>query len=133
MQVGLARWVSDWSGVHLIEKDHLIIMERQSEIATRSEPEKQLVAERRAGTDQRMYEAEPSGEQLALFVRRIRRVMRDERGRHLLGVAIGEGHFTAYPDVVRVLAWIEQMTGCKPQPEGGQKPSLRRARTPEAT
>jgi hypothetical protein len=48
---------------------------------------------------------------LALFVRRIRRVMRDEKGRHLLGIAIGEGHFTIYPDVVRVLDWFGSSTG----------------------
>jgi hypothetical protein len=54
--------------------------------------------------------------------------MRDEKGRHLLGVAIGEGHFTIYPDVVRVIDWIEQLAGPGQQSEADQtKPSLRKA------
>jgi hypothetical protein len=111
------------------------MIDRRSGVDSRSEAKKQLVGERRSGIDRRVHEAPPSGEQLALFVRRIRRVMRDEKGRNLLGVAIGEGHFTIYPDVVRVLDWIEQLAGSNQQPEGDQKPSLRRVarRTPEAT
>jgi hypothetical protein len=59
--------------------------------------------------------------------------MRDENGRHLLGVAIGEGHFTIYADVVRILEWIEQLAGSN-QSEGSHKPSLRKvAPTPAAT
>jgi hypothetical protein len=50
----------------------------------------------------------------------MRRVMRDEKSRHLLGVAIGEGHFSIYPDVVRVVEWIEQMAGSS-ESEGGQR------------
>ena len=109
------------------------MIERRSGVDTRSEAEKQLGGERRSGTDRQVHEAAPSSEQLALFVRRIRRVMRDENGRHLLGVAIGEGHFTIYADVVRVLEWIEQLAGSN-QSEGSHKPSLRKvAPTPAAT
>ena len=88
-----------------------------------SEADKQLIGERRSGTDRRVHGATPSGEELALW--RIRRVMRDEKGRHLLGVAIGEGHFTIYPDVVRVVEWIEQLAASTKQSEADQKPSLR--------
>jgi hypothetical protein len=53
--------------------------------------------------------------------------MRDEKGRYLLGVAIGEGHFMVYPDVVRVIDWIEQLAGSGQQSESDQtKPSLRK-------
>jgi hypothetical protein len=109
------------------------MIERRSGVDTRSEADKQLVGERRSGTDQRVHEAAPSSEQLALFARRIRRVMRDVNGRHLLGVAIGEGHFTIYADVIRVIEWIEQLAGSTPS-EDRQKPSLRKvAPTPAAT
>ena len=111
------------------------MIDRRSGIDSRSEADKQLIGERRSGTDRRVHGATPSGEELALFVRRIRRVMRDEKGRHLLGVAIGEGHFTIYPDVVRVVEWIEQLAGSTKQSEADQKPSLRKVarQTPEAT
>ena len=71
----------------------------------------------------------PSHEQLALFVKRIRRVMRDEKGRNLLGVAVGEGEFALYPDVIRVVEWMEQLLGTSAtqQPEHGVKPTLRKA------
>jgi hypothetical protein len=35
--------------------------------------------------------------------------MREENSRHLLGVAIGDGHFSIYPDVTRVVEWIERL------------------------
>ena len=65
----------------------------------------------------------PSSEQLTLFVKRIRRMMRDERGRHLLGVAVGEGEFALYPDVIRVIEWLEQLPGANvvQQAESGLK------------
>jgi hypothetical protein len=67
---------------------------------------------------------------LALFARRMRRIMRDEKGRHLLGVAIGEGHFAIYPEVVRVVDWIERLAGTNQLSEPDQKPMLRRTDAP---
>ena len=94
------------------------MIERRSGIDTRSEAEKQLIEERRSRGDRRApCASQPSNDQLALFARRIRRVMRDEKGRHLLGVAVGEGHFTIYPDVVRTVEWIEQLADSNQQPE----------------
>ena len=96
-------------------------MDRRSGIDSRSEAEKQAAGERRSGGERRAAcLSQPSNEQLALFARRMRRAMRDEKGRHLLGVAIGEGHFSIYPDVVRVVEWIEQMAGSN-ESEGGQR------------
>jgi hypothetical protein len=43
------------------------MIERRSGVDTRSEAEKQLVGERRSGTDRRVNEAAPSSEQLALL------------------------------------------------------------------
>jgi hypothetical protein len=65
----------------------------------------------------------PSNEQLGLFVKRIRRLMRDEKGRYLLGVAVGEGEFAPYPDVIRVLEWMEQLLATDPtrQSDNGLK------------
>jgi hypothetical protein len=110
----------------------MILRERRSGIDTRSEAEKQLVGERRSGVDRRSGEPAkvmPSTEQLALFARRLRRVMRDEKGRNFFGVANGEQDFALYPDVVRVAEWIEGLASSEKdhQVEDGQKPSLRRA------
>jgi hypothetical protein len=41
--------------------------------------------------------------------------MREENSRHLLGVAIGEGQFSIYPDVTRVVEWIEQLASFNEQ------------------
>ena len=102
------------------------MIDRRSGIDSRSGAERRLIGERRSGADRRTLDAsQPSNDQLALFTRRIRRVMRDERGRHLLGVAIGEGHFTIYPDVVRVIDWIEQLAGSSQQSE--PNPSMQTA------
>ena len=65
-------------------------------------------------------------DQLALFARRMRRVLRDEKARQFLGVAIGEGHFTLYPDVVRVVDWIEQLAASNGQEAEAPRPSLRK-------
>lgn len=92
------------------------MVDRRSGIDSRSDAEKQLVGERRSGLDRRALSASPpSGDQLALFARRIRRVMREENSRHLLGVAIGEGQFSIYPDVTRVVEWIEQLASFNEQ------------------
>ena len=104
------------------------MIERRSGVDTRSEAEKRLIGERRSGAEQRApHESPPPADQLALFARRIRRVLRDETARQLLGVAIGEGHFTVYPDVLRVVDWLEQMAGSNEHSEGNRPmPSLRK-------
>lgn len=98
------------------------MIDRRSGIDSRPEAEKRLIGERRSGADRRVLSGSlPSSDQLALFSRRIRRAMRDEQGRHFLGVAIGEGHFTIYPEVVRVVEWIEQLAGANGQSEPDEK------------
>jgi hypothetical protein len=93
----------------------MVLDERRSGIDSRSEAEKQSIGERRSGLDRRVNRKSsttmPSDEQLALFVRRFRRTIRDEKSRRFLGVTMGEGDFAPYPDVVRVLEWIEQLAG----------------------
>src|SRR4051812_6738181 len=59
-------------------------------------------------THQGSTSAMPSYEQWSVFARRVRRIIRDEKGRTFLGVAVSEADFSLYPDVVRVLAWMEQ-------------------------
>jgi hypothetical protein len=101
-----------------------MIGDRRSGIDTRSEAEKELIGERRSGIDRRAVErpapAAPSNEQLALFARRLRRIMRDEKSRTHLGVASAEQEFTFFPDVIHVVAWIERLsavqTGQQPRP-----------------
>jgi hypothetical protein len=69
----------------------------------------------------------PSNEQLVLFARRLKRAMRDEKGRGFFGVASGEDHFTFYSDVVRLIDWIEQTAGSEAAPGvEPAKPSLRK-------
>lgn len=96
----------------------MIIRERRSGIDTRSEGEKQLLGERRSGIDRRMGRAPakpmPSNEQLLLFARRLRRAMRDEKGRAFLGVAVGEQDFSFYPEVTRLVEWIESLADAEP-------------------
>ena len=69
----------------------MIIRERRSGMDTRSDSEKQLLGERRAGndrrTDRKSAKPMPSNEQLLLFARRLRRTMRDEKGRAAVGGA----------------------------------------------
>ncbi|MBX9648024.1 MAG: hypothetical protein K2X57_13330 [Xanthobacteraceae bacterium] len=55
----------------------------------------------------------PTDEQLMLFARRLRRTMRDEKGRAFLGVAVGEEDFAFYPEVIRLVEWIEDLTGAE--------------------
>ena len=101
-----------------------MIGDRRSGIDTRSEAEKELIGERRSGIDRRAVDrpapAAPSNEQLALFARRLRRIMRDEKSRTHLGVASAEQEFTFFPDVIHVVAWIERLsavqTGQQPRP-----------------
>jgi hypothetical protein len=105
----------------------MIIRERRSGIDTRSEAEKQLFGERRSGVDRRSdgetAPTQPSNEQLAIFARRLRRTMRDEQGRAYFGVASAEHEFSFFPDVVRVVEWIERLSAMA----GRQaRPSLRK-------
>jgi hypothetical protein len=69
----------------------------------------------------------PSNEQLALFARRLKRAMRDEKGRGFFGVASGEDHFIFYAEVTRVIDWIDH-TVSEPGPAAEvAKPTLRKA------
>jgi hypothetical protein len=108
----------------------MIIGERRSGIDTRPEAERQQVGERRSGIDRRASVAPapttPSNEQLALFARRLRRIMRDQSGRGHLGVANGENEFAFFPDVVRVVEWIERLSTAE-SGEPGARPTLRKA------
>ena len=107
----------------------MIINDRRSGIDTRSEAEKLLVGERRSGVDRRamgpaMPQA-PSNEQLALFARRVRRAMRDEKGRAHFGVVNAEQDFSVYADVIRVVEWIERLGVVEAEPP--VRPTLRKA------
>ena len=90
---------------------------RRSGIDTRSESEKQLFGERRSRldrrTDRESAKPMPSKEQLSLFARRLRRTMRDEKARAFLGVSVGEQEFTFYPEVTRLVEWIESVAGAE--------------------
>jgi hypothetical protein len=105
------------------------MMDRRSGIDTRSDAEKQLTGERRSGIDRRAVErpapATPSNEQLALFARRLRRTMRDEKSRSQLGIANAEQEFAFFPDVIQVVAWIERLGAAETEPQ--PRPTLRKA------
>lgn len=114
-----------------------IAEERRSGTDTRSEQGKQLIGERRSGVDRRADSrfaqtsvAKPADAQLALFARRLRRALRDEKGRDFFGVARGEYDFAIYPEVLKTVEWIESLAGSAteeaPQPAGPGKISLRR-------
>jgi hypothetical protein len=109
----------------------MISGERRSGIDTRSEAQKRLVGERRSGIERRANEEPrtdtPSSEHLALFARRLRRVLRDEKGRGFFGVANGESDFALYPDVVRVVEWLDCLSGVGRQGKEPPKSSLRKA------
>jgi hypothetical protein len=111
----------------------MILRERRSGIDTRSDAEKQLIGERRSGIDRRSgcepAKVMPSNEQLALFARRLRRTIRDEKGRNFFGVANGEQDFALYPDVLRVAEWIEGLASSDKDHQIADRPnpSLRRA------
>jgi hypothetical protein len=111
------------------------IHERRSGIDTRSEAEKQLIGERRSGIDRRTVErsapATPSKEQLALFARRLRRTMRDEKSRTHLGIANAEQEFSFFPDVIHAVAWIERLSTVETEPQ--PRPTLRKAISAPAT
>ena len=106
-----------------------MIGDRRSGIDNRSEAEKELIGERRSGIDRRAVDrpapATPSNEQLALFARRLRRIMRDEKSRTHLGVASAEQEFTFFPDVAQVIGWIERLSAVQADPQ--PRPTLRKA------
>ena len=113
----------------------MIIRERRSGIDTRPEAEKQLHGERRSGIDRRTdgesVPTKPSNEQLALFARRLRRAMRDEQGRGYFGVANAEHEFAFFPDVVRVVEWIERLSAAEVEHQA--RSTLRKAVVAGAT
>jgi hypothetical protein len=90
--------------------------DRRSGADTRSASEKQLLGERRAGLDRRREQtavqsiARPSGDQLAVFAKRLRRALASEQGRLFFGIAQSEYDFSIYPDVLRTLEWLETLT-----------------------
>jgi hypothetical protein len=92
-----------------LNADRRARIERRSGVDTRSEEEKLLAGERRSPTERRAgaVSDQPSKEQLSLFVKRVRRAIRDQNGRHIFGIPSGEGDFRSYPDVLRTLDWIE--------------------------
>jgi hypothetical protein len=91
------------------------MIERRSGIDSRSESEQRAIGERRSGIERRLRLPTtgemPSKEQLAVFARRLKRAMRDEKGRSFFGVASGEDHFTFFSEVIRVIEWIEHTVG----------------------
>jgi hypothetical protein len=91
------------------------LIDRRSGIDSRSESERKAVGERRSGIERRSrlptIGEMPSNEQLAVFARRLKRAMRDEKGRSFFGVASGEDHFTFFSEVIRVIEWIEHTVG----------------------
>lgn len=109
------------------------MLERRSGTDSRPDEEKQRVGERRSGTERRAPRgSQPPNDQLALFAKRLRRILRDETGRHLLGTAVGEGQYTIFPDVARTVEWIEQLAGQIEPSEPVQKATLRKTGAPQA-
>jgi hypothetical protein len=51
--------------------------------------------------------------------------MRDDKSRCHFGVANGEQDFALYPDVVRIVEWIERLSAL--EAEHGVRPTLRKA------
>ena len=51
--------------------------------------------------------------------------MRDDKGRSFFGMTNGENDFALYPEVVRVVEWIERQSAEGQQAK--EAPSLRRA------
>jgi hypothetical protein len=51
--------------------------------------------------------------------------MRDQSGRGHFGIASGENEFAFFPDVVRVVEWIERLIAVESEQQ--TRPTLRRA------
>jgi hypothetical protein len=97
-----------------LEGDRRVTGDRRSGSDTRSEAEKQTVGERRSQILRRSGQneapsAQPPKDQLSLFAKRVKRAMRDEKSRHFFCVASGENDFRGYPDVLRILEWIDDL------------------------
>jgi hypothetical protein len=100
------------------DSEQRVARERRSGVDTRSELEKRLTGERRSGVDRRAEGhgartavVQPTDAQLALFARRLRRALRNEKDRDSFGVARGENDFAVYPEVLKTLEWIESLSG----------------------
>lgn len=98
-----------------LEGERRAVRDRRSGTDTRSPAEKQMVGERRSlvrrSVENRKPSPQPSTEQLSLFAKRVKRAMRDERSRHFFCIASGENDFRGHTDVLRVLEWIEDLSG----------------------
>lgn len=109
-----------------LNSNERIVVDRRSGTDTRSDTEKKFVGERRSVPDRRSEGrntpacVRPPSQQLALFARRLRRALGSERGREFFGVARGEYDFSIYPDVRRVLEWLETSAGM--ETEGSEQP-----------
>jgi hypothetical protein len=104
----------------LSSEDRRASKDRRSGTGTRSDEEKQQVGERRSQPERRPDPVSqgPSNEQLALFSRRLRRAMNNEKAASFFGIANGENDFAFYPDVLRTAEWIQSLVSAEPdQPE----------------
>jgi hypothetical protein len=102
--------------------------DRRSGIDTRNPVERALMGERRSGGDRRLEGkaareiVAPSHEHLALFARRLRRALGNEKARDAFGVTRGEGDFSVHPDVLRTIEWIESLVAANEQASLQAKP-----------
>ena len=101
---------------------------------TRSEVEKQPLGERRSGLDRRtertvhLTGVKPADEQLALFARRLKRALANEKGRDFFGVMRGEDDFAIYPEVLRtLLEALVKEAGSETGQIADQKVTIRKA------
>ena len=89
--------------------------DRRSGTDARSDSEKQSTGERRSGVERRIDGntvrpiVKPTEEQLATFIKRLKRALASERARDIFGVARSEYDFSAFPDVLRTLGWLEEL------------------------
>jgi hypothetical protein len=98
-----------------MEKNRRVTEDRRSSgTDTRPEAERQLFGEQRSQIGRRSKQSveaseQPSKDQVSLFVKRVRRAMRDEKSRHFFGVSSSENDFCGHADVLRCLEWIENL------------------------
>lgn len=95
-------------------------VDRRSGTDTRSDSEKQSIGERRSGVERRIDgnavrpTVKPTEEQIAAFIKRLKRALASEKARDIFGVARGEYDFSVYPDVSRTLGWLETLAANDP-------------------
>jgi hypothetical protein len=95
--------------------DRRFVNDQRSGSDTRSSSEQQLMGERRSGIDRRVIKdsatdsSAPPHEHLALFARRMRRAIANEKARTLFGTARSEYDFSVHTDVLRTIEWIESL------------------------